>query len=99
MKSLIEAVVIAALIATPLATFAQSNQTRQQEIQATPRAAQAQLDKTDHQPSSAAVRAATQNQVARNSGYGAPANGSSQTGSRMETTASSYSAPVVKYTR
>ncbi|MFM0066928.1 DUF4148 domain-containing protein [Paraburkholderia aspalathi] len=104
MKSLIEAVVIAALITAPLAAFAQSNQpvTRAQV-----RAELVQLEKAGYNPAlsnaddypaniqAAEARVAAQNGVAQASGYGTATNGSSQAGSRTETTSSSYSAPVV----
>lgn len=104
MKSLIEAVVIAALITAPLAAFAQNNQpvTRAQV-----RAELVQLEKAGYNPSTsstidypadiqaAEARVAAQNGAAQTSGYGSATNGSSQTGSRASTTSSSYSAPVV----
>ncbi|MFL9890132.1 DUF4148 domain-containing protein [Paraburkholderia sp. RL17-383-BIF-A] len=106
MKSLIEAAVIAALITAPLAAFAQSNQpvTRAQV-----RAELVQLEKAGYNPATASdpqypadiqaaeARVAAQNGAVQTSGYGSATNGSSQAGSRSETTRSSYSAPVVNY--
>ena len=108
MKSLIEAVVIAALISAPLAAFAQSNQpvTRAQV-----RAELIQLEKAGYNPATAndddypsniqaaEARVAAQKSAAQTSGYGSASNGSSQAGSRSDTTNSSYSAPVVTYGR
>ncbi len=104
MKSLIEAAVIAALITAPLAAFAQSNQpvTRAQV-----RAELVQLEKAGYNPSTAnmddypanlqAAEARVAAQTAQTSGYGSATNGSSQAGSRTETTSSSYSAPVANF--
>ncbi|SDR36498.1 protein of unknown function [Paraburkholderia fungorum] len=108
MKSLIEAAVIAALIAAPLAAFAQSNQpvTRAQV-----RAELVQLEKAGYNPATsnsydypgniqaAEARVAAQNAAAQNSGYGSTANGSSQAGARTSEQPTSYSAPVVNYAR
>ncbi|MFM0226274.1 DUF4148 domain-containing protein [Paraburkholderia dipogonis] len=108
MKSLIEAVVIAALISAPLAAFAQSNQpvTRAQV-----RAELIQLEKAGYNPGTAndddypaniqaaEARVAAQKSAAQTSGYGSATNGSSQAGGRSDTTNSSYSAPVVNYGR
>ncbi len=106
MKSLIEAVVIAALITAPLAAFAQSNQpvTRAQV-----RAELIQLEKAGYNPSiansvdypaniqAAEARVAAQNAAAQTSGYGPATDGSSQVGSRANAAHTSYSAPVVSY--
>lgn len=106
MKSLIEAVVIAALITAPLAAFAQSNQpvTRAQV-----RAELVQLEKAGYNPATsnaydypaniqaAEARVAAQNAQAQTSGYGSGANGSSQAGGRTDTASTSYSAPVARY--
>ncbi|MFL9918805.1 DUF4148 domain-containing protein [Paraburkholderia fungorum] len=104
MKSLIEAAVIAALIAAPLAAFAQSNQP---VTRAEVRAQLVQLEKAGYDPAmsnaddypaniqAAEARIAAQNTVAQTSGYGSATNGSSQAGSHTDTTLSSYSAPVV----
>jgi hypothetical protein len=110
MKSFIEAAVIAALIATPFAAFAQSNQNNQPVTRAQVRAELIQLEKAGYNPSTmndidypeniqaAQARVAGQNQAAQTSGYGAPANGSSNSGSRTDSAVSSYSVPVVNYT-
>ncbi|WP_144140628.1 DUF4148 domain-containing protein [Paraburkholderia sp. BCC1884] len=108
MKSLIEAVVIAALITAPLAAFAQSNQpvTRAQV-----RAELVQIEKAGYNPATsndydypaniqaAEARVAAQNGSAQTSGYGSATQGSSQAGSRSSTSVSSYSAPVASYGR
>jgi hypothetical protein len=90
MKSLIKAVALAAIIAAPVASFAQSNQpvTRAQV-----RAELVQLEKAGYNPVSdqstypaniqaAQARVDAQNGTAQaaNSGYGAPIAGSSQAG-------------------
>ncbi|MDR6491410.1 DUF4148 domain-containing protein [Paraburkholderia sp. 22099] len=104
MKSLIEAVAIAALITAPLAAFAQSDQpvTRAQV-----RAELVQLEKAGYNPAiandddypaniqAAEARVAAQNGKAQTSGYGSATNGSSQAGARTEAAPSSYSPPVV----
>jgi hypothetical protein len=108
MKSLIDAVVIAALISAPLAAFAQSNQpvTRAQV-----RAELIQLEKAGYNPGTAndddypaniqaaEARVAAQNRATQTSGYGSGTNGSSQAGGRSDSTNSSYSAPVINYGR
>lgn len=106
MKSLVEAVVIAALITAPLAAVAQSNQPA---TRAQVRAQLVQLEKAGYNPATAnaddypaniqaaEARVASQNGAAQSSGYGSATNGSSQAGSRTETTPSSYSAPVASY--
>ncbi|RZF30541.1 DUF4148 domain-containing protein [Paraburkholderia sp. UYCP14C] len=110
-RSLIEAGVIAALIATPLAVFAQSNQTSQPISRAQVRAELIQLEQAGYDPSTAnpldypaniqaaEAKVAAQNQAAQNSGYGAPANGSSQRSGRTNFAPTSYSVPVVNYSR
>ncbi|MFM0731714.1 DUF4148 domain-containing protein [Paraburkholderia sediminicola] len=104
MKSLIEAVVIAALITAPLAAF---SQTSQPVTRAQVRAELVQLEKAGYNPATAntddypaniqaaEARVAAQNGAGQASGYGSATNGSSQAGSRTEVTPSSYSAPVV----
>ena len=98
MKSLINAVALAALIAVPVASFAQSNQpvTRAQV-----RAELVQLEKAGYNPSisddsayPANIQAAEARVAAQNSGYGPSTSGSSQAGARAEWTASSYSPRV-----
>ncbi|MFM0739476.1 DUF4148 domain-containing protein [Paraburkholderia xenovorans] len=103
MKSLINAVAVALVLAAPAVSFAQSNGpvTRAQV-----RAELVQLEKAGYRPAAgrdpyyptdiqaAEARVAAQNGVAQSSGYGAATNGSSQSGSR-DSTVSSYSAPVV----
>jgi hypothetical protein len=85
MKSLIEAVVIAALITAPLAGFAQSNQgmTRAQV-----RAELVQVEKAGYNPSDwmhypeniQAAEARVAAEKGDTSGYGASSNGTSQAG-------------------
>src|SRR5579871_3552995 len=111
MKSLIEAAVIAALIATPLATFAQSNPDNQPVTRAQVRADLIKVEQAGYDPSTAntidypaniqaaEARVAAQNAAAAQSGYGSTANGSSQVGGRPDTVHSSYSVPVVSYGR
>ncbi|MGF6721086.1 type II secretory pathway pseudopilin PulG [Paraburkholderia sp. GAS41] len=105
MKSLIQAVAIAVVLAAPVATFAQSNQpvTRAQV-----RAELVQLEQAGYRPSNgrdpyypsdlqaAEARVAQENGNAQVSttGYGPATSGSSQAGQRNEFTASSYSPPV-----
>ncbi|MBC8748662.1 hypothetical protein OKW43_001711 [Paraburkholderia sp. WC7.3g] len=110
-RSLIEAGVIAAVIAAPLVAFAQSNQANEPISRAQVRAELSQLEKAGYDPSNAnasdypaniqaaEAKAAARNQVARNSGYGMPANGSSQRSGHTDSAPSSYSVPVVNYTR
>lgn len=106
MKSLIEAAVIAALIAAPLAAFAQSNQpvTRAQV-----RAELIQVEQAGYNPATsnaydypaniqaAEARVAAQNASGQTSGYGSATQGSSQAGVRSSTSVSTYSAPVANY--
>jgi|SRR5258706_11733715 hypothetical protein len=89
MKSLIKAVAIAAVLAAPVVSFAQSNQplTRAQV-----RAELIQLEKAGYNPATAndydypaniqaaEARVAAQNGTAQTSGYGPSASGSSQSG-------------------
>jgi len=110
-KSLIEATVIAALIAAPLAASAQSNQVNEPVTRAQVRAELVQLEKVGYDPATenvvdypaniqaAEAKVAARNQAVGNSGYGAPAHGSSQRGGRADYVPSSYSVPVVNYTR
>ncbi|WP_144158975.1 DUF4148 domain-containing protein [Paraburkholderia sp. BCC1885] len=103
MKSLIKAVAIAAVLAAPVVSFAQTNEpvTRAQV-----RAELIQIEKAGYNPSTsndydypaniqaAEARVATQNGQADATGYGSGANGSAQAGQRTETTVSPYSPPV-----
>lgn len=107
MKSLIEAVVIAALITAPLAAFAQSSQ--QPLTRAQVRADLVQVEKAGYNPNdwmhypeniqAAEARVATEKGAAQadNSGYGASSNGTSQAGQRTSSAVSSYSVPVASY--
>jgi hypothetical protein len=105
MKSLIQVVAIAAVLATPVASFAQSSQpvTRAQV-----HAELVQVEQAGYSPArgadpsypsdiqAAEARVATQNATAQaaTTSYGASTNGSSQSGQRREVTVSSYSPPV-----
>jgi len=87
MKSLIEAVVIAALMSAPLVAFAQSNQplTRAQV-----RADLVQVEKAAYSPSDWM-------HCPDASGYGSDSNGTSQAGNWTDQAVSTYSAPVAHY--
>jgi hypothetical protein len=105
MKSLVQAVAIAAVLAAPVASFAQSSQpvTRAQV-----RAELAQIEQAGYSPArgadpeypadiqAAEARVAAQNGTvqAANTGYGPSTSGTSLSGQRREVTVSSYSPPV-----
>jgi hypothetical protein len=101
MKSLIKAVAIAAVLAAPVISFAQTNEpvTRAQV-----RNELVQLEKAGYNPATANdydypndIQAAEARVAAQNgntTGYGSGANGSTQAGQRGETTISTYSPPV-----
>ncbi|MEW6345671.1 MAG: DUF4148 domain-containing protein [Pseudomonadota bacterium] len=105
MKSLIKAVAIAAVLAIPAVSFAQTNQpvTRAQV-----RNELVQLEKAGYNPSvsndedypadiqAAEARVAAEKGAAQadTTGYGASVSGSTQTGQRTESVASPYSPPV-----
>jgi hypothetical protein len=105
MKSLIQAVAIAAVLAAPVASHAQSSQplTRAQV-----RAELVQVEQAGYSPArgadpyypsdiqAAEARVAAQNATAQaaSTGYGPSTSGSSQSGQRREVTVSSYSPPV-----
>ncbi len=102
MKSLIQAVAVAAVLAVPAASFAQSNQP---VSRAQVRAELQQLEAAGFKPGfddvhypqnleAAQARIATQNNPTQVSDYGPAATGASQTGYRAETTVSSYSPPI-----
>lgn len=78
MKSLIKAVVIAAVLSAPVASFAQSNQPLPQNTQ-------------DSQAQAAKPQGAAQ---ADTSGYGSGSYGTWQAGHARDTTVSSYSPPI-----
>jgi Ni/Co efflux regulator RcnB len=79
MKSLIQAVAIAVVLAAPVASFAQSaNQAESQESQTTQAQASGQQNKAQ----------------ADNSGYGSGSHGTWQSGRGGSTTVSSYSPPI-----
>ena len=105
MKSLIQAVAIAAVLATPVASFAQSNS--QPVTRAQVRAELVQIEQAGYSPrgrdpyypqdlQAAEAKVAAQNGTAQaeKSGYGPSASGTSQSGQRAEVTVSSYSPPV-----
>lgn len=110
MKTLIQAVALAVVLAAPVASFAQSNepltraQVREQLIQ---------VEKAGYNPATsndydypaniqaAEARVAAEQATAQNtstqttgSGYGSNGNGSSQVGVRTSTSVSSYSPPI-----
>jgi hypothetical protein len=101
MKSLMKAVAIAAVLAAPVISFAQTNEpvTRAQV-----RNELVQLEKAGYNPATANdndypndIQAAEARVAAQNgntTGYGSGANGSTQAGQRSETTVSTYSPPV-----
>ena len=101
MKSLIKAVAIAAVLAAPVISFAQTNEpvTRAQV-----RNELIQLEKAGYNPATANdndypndIQAAEARVAAQNgnaTGYGPGASGSAQAGQRGETTVSPYSPPV-----
>jgi len=105
MKSLIQAVAIAAVLATPVVSFAQSSQPL---TRAEVRAQLAQIEQAGYSPArgrdpyyptdiqAAEARVAAQNGTAQagTSGYGPATSGSSQSGQRAEITVSPYSSPV-----
>jgi hypothetical protein len=104
MKSLIKAVALAAVLAAPVVSFAQSNEpvTRAQV-----RAELVQLEKAGYNPSlandddypaniqAAEARVAAQNGNAQSS-YGPSTQGASQAGQRSDVAPSSYSVPVYR---
>jgi opacity protein-like surface antigen len=106
MKSLIKAVAVAAVLAIPALSFAQSNQpvTRAQV-----RAELIQLEKAGYNPAesdqttypvelqAAEARVAANNAKAQNSGYGASTNGSSQSGQHGDAALSNMSRPVFEH--
>ncbi|CAE6716976.1 hypothetical protein R69927_07581 [Paraburkholderia domus] len=78
MKSLINAVAIAVVLAAPIASFAQSNQPAPQNAQGT-------------QAQASGQQGARQ---ADTSGYGSSSHGTWQSGRGNDTTVSSYSPPI-----
>jgi hypothetical protein len=105
MKSFFQAVAIAAVLAAPVTSFAQSNPTI---TRAQVRAELVQVEQAGYSPShgrdpyypsdiqAAQARVASQNGGAQAAatGFGPGASGTSQTGQRAEVRASSYSPPV-----
>jgi len=106
MKSLIKAVALAAVLAVPAISFAQSNQpvTRAQV-----RADLAQLEKAGYNPfdssdahypaaiQRAEARVSASNDDAQASGYGPATSGASQSGRLTEMTVSPYSPPIYEH--
>jgi hypothetical protein len=99
MKTLISAVVVAAALVAPVASFAQSAQSNQPLTRAEVRAQLVQLEKAGYNPIgdhtdypsnllSAQARIDAQNGSAQavNSGYGSPAVGTSQSGRSVSST-------------
>ncbi|MEM5438854.1 DUF4148 domain-containing protein [Paraburkholderia diazotrophica] len=105
MKSLIKAVALAAVLAVPVASFAQSSQP---VSRAQVRAELVQLEKAGYVPfnssdtqypaniQSAEAKAQAAN-GAETSGVGGTADGTSQAGQRASFAASSYSVPVFQH--
>jgi FlaG/FlaF family flagellin (archaellin) len=105
MKSLIKAVALAAVLAAPIVSFAQTNEPM---TRAQVRNELIQLEKAGYNPATAndydypaniqaaEARVAAENATAQanTTGYGSGANGSTQAGQRGETTISTYSPPV-----
>ncbi|MEX3935271.1 DUF4148 domain-containing protein [Paraburkholderia phymatum] len=105
MKSLIKAVALAAVLAVPVASFAQSSQP---VSRAQVRAELVQLEKAGYVPSNSSdtqypanIQAAQAKVQAANGGetsdIGGTADGTSQTGQRVSSAASSYSVPVFEH--
>jgi len=102
MKSLIKAVAVAAVVAVPALSFAQSVQSNQPLTRAEVRSQLEQLEQAGYRPNAndpyypndlqaAEARVAQQN---GQTGYGPATSGSSQSGGRSDGAASSYSPPV-----
>ncbi|WP_027797503.1 DUF4148 domain-containing protein [Paraburkholderia acidipaludis] len=107
MKSLIKAVVLAAVLAVPAVSFAQSQSDNGAVTRAQVRNELAQLEAVGYHPQANdhtypdQIQAAEARVHAMNgeqtSGYGSATGGSSQSGGAADTSASSYSAPVRVY--
>jgi hypothetical protein len=107
MKSLIKAVALAAVLAVPAISFAQSQPTNGPVTRAQVRNELKQLEQAGYRPEmndryypediqAAQARVDAQSGV-QTSGYGPATNGSSQSGGATDTAVSSYSAPVRVY--
>jgi uncharacterized protein DUF4148 len=106
MKSLINAVALAAVLAVPAVSFAQSNPP---VTRAEVRAQLAQLEKAGYNPfdssdahypaaiEQAEAHVSASNGAAQDSGYGSSTTGMSEAGGRKEVTLSSYSPPIYVY--
>jgi type II secretory pathway pseudopilin PulG len=93
MKNLIQAVVVAAALAAPVAVFAQSNQPNQPVTRAQVRAELIELEQAGYRPGDGdntnypeALQAAQAKVAAKhgNTAYGGVANGSSQSGAPVQ---------------
>ncbi|CAG9250338.1 conserved exported hypothetical protein [Paraburkholderia unamae] len=100
MKSLIKAVALAAVLAVPAVSFAQSQGNNGPVTRAQVRGELVQLEAAGYHPSvndlyyPADLQQAQSRVNAQTSGYGPATNGSSQSGSRTDGAVSSYSPPI-----
>ncbi|MEM5398736.1 DUF4148 domain-containing protein [Paraburkholderia sp. EG287A] len=107
MRTLIKAVAIAAVLAVPAISFAQSQGTNGPVTRAQVRSELKQLEAAGYRPSvndlyypddlqraQARVNAQSGGAVAQATGYGPATSGSSQSGARTDGAVSSYSPPV-----
>jgi CBS-domain-containing membrane protein len=106
MKSLIKAVALAAVLAVPAVSFAQSQSENGPVTRAEVRGELAQLEAVGYNPQAndhtypdqiQAAEARVHAQNEQTSGYGSATGGSSQSGGATDTSVSSYSAPVRVY--
>ncbi|MHB9835687.1 hypothetical protein Q8F57_012715 [Paraburkholderia terrae] len=89
MKSTFQALAIAAILATPLSTYAQASQPLTQSPVRT-----APVTTDQGSPSSLTVRTPGQSAATDEAGFGGDTKGTSQTGGGGDTTVSSYSPPI-----
>ncbi|SDD49511.1 DUF4148 domain-containing protein [Paraburkholderia lycopersici] len=100
MKSLIKAVALAAVLAAPVVSFAQSQGSNGPVTRAQVRNELAQLEAAGYRPSANDLyypndlQKAEARVNAQTGGYGPATSGSSQSGSRSDGAVSSYSPPV-----
>jgi hypothetical protein len=103
MKSLIKAVALAAVLAVPAISFAQSQPTNGPVTRAQVRNELKQLEQAGYRPEMndryypEDIQAAQARVDAQTSGYGPATSGASQSGGATDTAVSSYSAPVRVY--